>query len=104
MSDPRKPTIKLKRELPGKTGRFRPDLIIELYPAWQWYEKWGPNSPLRRQCKFSGITPPLNSSGGELYYRLRVNGKWHGDHRYCFYDEIEAYEIMREKCTIPSPK
>lgn len=76
MSDPRAPSIKYKMELPGKTGRFRPALTIELYPAWQWSDKFGPTSPKRKDCWFDGLGLPKVDSESKGYYRILINGKW----------------------------
>lgn len=99
MSDPRAPSIKYKMELPGKTGRFRPVLNIELYPAWQWSDKFGPSSPKRKSCWFDGLGLPKMESEIEDYYRVRLNGRWTNEIpgvQYHFFRKNYVYRLLEE--------
>lgn len=105
MREPRASVLKLVKERPENSGRFKKELIIELYPANQWSEKYGPYSDQRKKCCFfyeDGenlvMHKPLTSMVQGRYYRLMVNGKWYQQdgYRYSFFTDDEAYRLLRE--------
>lgn len=101
----REPVLKLAKERPQNSGRFRKELVIELYPARQWLEKYGPSSDQRKNCMFyhkdsqyCAAGSLLKSSNADWCYRLMVNGKWYQQdgYRYSFFTEDFAYKLLKE--------
>lgn len=102
MSEERVPEIVLTKKLPQKLGKK--SLKIELFPARLWSDKFGPSSPMRKQCAFYSKEMGYNeadlllrSSDAVKFYRIRIEGCWvmKPEYRYSFYDENYAYQILK---------
>lgn len=65
-------------------------LRIDLFRAEQWKHSWSPY----RKTMFPH--PPLrNREYWQQYYRLRVDGRWHGKpgYKFTFYTLVQAVEL-----------
>lgn len=105
MREPRAPVLKLVKERPQNSGRFKKELIIELYPARQWSEKYRPGTATRKDCLFLSVEAGqwkqsflYRSIKAGHFYRLMINGKWYQQdgYRYSFFTEDKAYQLLRE--------
>lgn len=68
-------------------------LKIELFLAEQWRSDWNPYR------KTMHPHPPLRKREyWQQYYRLRIDGRWHGrkGYKYAFYTLIEAVQLAEQ--------
>lgn len=105
MREPRAATLKLSKERPQNSGRFKKEVVIELYPAKQWSEKYAQYSDQRKNCMFyhedsqyCAAGSLMRSSHADRCYRLMVSGKWYQQdgYRYSFFTEDFAYKLLKE--------
>jgi len=105
MREPRASVLKLSKERPQNSGRFKKEIVIELYPAKQWSDKFAPYSDQRKNCifyykdsQYCATGTLLNISHTDKCYRLMINGKWYQQdgYRYSFFTEEMAYKLLKE--------